>query len=204
VDNFVDMFSKIFTPYEIEYFKDVMNRKNGIFNHNNFKNNAETRWIGLPCEEAFKCWLEANGMDYKWFFEEEEADDYDFNVAGIRIDVKGSGGQQFGLPEHWCYVSEKQFRKITGQYSKVNCLVFARFVIPLNAAQILGVISVKEFAIKAQFRPAGTQQGSIILSTNDYAIQVNELSPLSSLKDYYFKHVNTNTKQILDKSHTTA
>jgi len=177
----MDYYLKKFTDKEIEEFKKITDRKNKILDYNNLDKNFETRWIGIPCELAFREFLDKNNFKYKHWTTFDRKDDRDFTIiqpSKFEIDVKGISTNYFPRNEYACNITEKQWIKLDKKENIVDTFVFVRYWLPENTAIVVGAISKSQFKEKCEYCVKGTERGKIVLSTNNYEVPINELKTI--------------------------
>ena len=165
-----------FDPDVVEKIKDRTVSKNLKFNYNNYKNNAQTRWVGTMGELAFEEFLQSQHLKYKYWALPDRKDDRDFTVGPYECDVKTVGCKTMPQQVYEAQVVEDQFdRAMRSNY--INAFVFCRFVIPLNLGIVLGWLPKTEFKEKAKFREAGSKAFTSTgrLSTSQWEVPIGYL-----------------------------
>lgn len=177
-----DWYIKKFTPEIVEQIKRYDGEKQDRLQGNSFDEEFETRWVGTAGEIAFKEWLDKVGIAYEWKLN-RGIDYWDFTIGRLKIDVKTVSTKYEPKMHYGCDVVKKQWDKIQ-TIADINGLVFCRHIIPTNTTIVMGWLPTDEFGEKAVFQEAGTKLGKIVISTDQYGVQVKDLRVLEEIPEF--------------------
>ncbi|WP_438979929.1 hypothetical protein [Polynucleobacter sp.] len=182
-DDASNYYEVTFTEPAIAKLKANWKTKNDKIKTNRLDVDVATRWIGTAGETAFNRWLKLAEADFDWHLKEDVPDELDFsinNVPMLYIDVKTAASDYEPKPHYRCSVNDDQWQSAL-EKGLINIFVFARYITPARKIQILGWITVAEFAEVSVFHEKGEQINATTKCNTDMRdIMISELHQIDS------------------------